>query len=686
MRLQTDWRFSLRFLLLLLSFCYGRSDTITSTNFIKDPATIASNGSTFKLGFFSPLNSTRRYVGIWLNNISVQTIVWVANRDSPLNDTSGIFTISKDGNLVVLDGNDTVLWSSNVSSPLVNTSAQILDTGNLILQDAVSGFVIWESFQHPSNVFLYSMKLITNKDMNSKDKVQLTSWKNPSDPSTGNFLFGLDVQYLPELVIWNGRNPYWRSGPWNGNTFIGRPEMTDIYLSGYNLVIGDNTYTLSTPYRSVDMQEYEFLSLSSQGNWEQKYWDAKEAQLKNYWSALGTQCDFYGACGTAGICDVKASPVCSCIKGFKPKHEEEWNKGNWSRGCVRKTPLNCTHNSNNATAEAADGFFKLETIKLPFLEQWSNASYYEDECRQECFTNCSCTAYAFEKGIGCMLWRRDDLIDIQKFESGGADLYLRMAYADLDHTTNQVKDKKRIIIAIVLPGTFIIFITIAIYFWWRLKTHKHEKKTSIKSSKKGKILKCTRDDDTIGDEIELEELPLYDFEELAIATNNFDLSNQLGQGGFGPVYKGKLLNGQEIAIKRLSRTSNQGYEEFITEVKVISKLQHRNLVQLLGCCIEGEEKMLIYEYMANGSLDAMIFDSSKQSILDWKKRFNIIDGIARGLLYLHRDSRLKIIHRDLKASNILLDKNLNPKISDFGTARIFGGDEVEANTIRVVGT
>ncbi|OVA01194.1 Protein kinase domain [Macleaya cordata] len=185
---------------------------------------------------------------------------------------------------------------------------------------------------------------------------------------------------------------------------------------------------------------------------------------------------------------------------------------------------------------------------------------------------------------------------------------------------------------------------------------------------------------------ETPELQLFDFASIAIATNNFCLTNKLGQGGFGPVYKGKLQNGQEIAVKRLSKSSGQGIEEFKNEVILISKLQHRNLVKLLGCCIEGEENMLLYEYMPNKSLDAFLFESRNKAQLDWKKRFNIIEGIARGLLYLHRDSRLRVIHRDLKVSNILLDDDMNPKISDFGMARIFGGKQTIANTNRVVGT
>ncbi|KAF5205122.1 Cysteine-rich receptor-like protein kinase, partial [Thalictrum thalictroides] len=149
---------------------------------------------------------------------------------------------------------------------------------------------------------------------------------------------------------------------------------------------------------------------------------------------------------------------------------------------------------------------------------------------------------------------------------------------------------------------------------------------------------------------------------------------------------GKLEGGQEIAVKRLSRDSIQGVDEFKNEVLLISKLQHRNLVRLLGCCIQGEEKMLVYEYMQNKCLHSFIFDESKSKLLDWQNRFDIIIGIARGLLYLHHDSRLRIIHRDLKASNILLDGEMVPKISDFGMARIFGGDQHEASTKRVVGT
>ncbi|XP_026661537.2 cysteine-rich receptor-like protein kinase 10 isoform X3 [Phoenix dactylifera] len=180
--------------------------------------------------------------------------------------------------------------------------------------------------------------------------------------------------------------------------------------------------------------------------------------------------------------------------------------------------------------------------------------------------------------------------------------------------------------------------------------------------------------------------PLFDFNRVITATSNFSQESKLGEGGFGPVYKGKLPGGQAIAVKRLSKSSGQGLKEFKNEVELISKLQHRNLVRLLGCCIHGEEKLLIYEFMPNKSLDAFLFDATKRGLLDWKSRYNIVEGIARGLLYLHRDSRLRIIHRDLKASNILLDEQFNPRISDFGMARIFGRDQSLERTGTVVGT
>ncbi|XP_012857193.1 PREDICTED: cysteine-rich receptor-like protein kinase 15 [Erythranthe guttata] len=201
--------------------------------------------------------------------------------------------------------------------------------------------------------------------------------------------------------------------------------------------------------------------------------------------------------------------------------------------------------------------------------------------------------------------------------------------------------------------------------------------------------KTKRDRETLAndDEVSAVESLQHDFSIVRAATNNFFESNKLGQGGFGVVYKGKFQNGQEIAVKRLSTSSRgQGDLEFKNEVLLIAKLQHRNLVRLLGFAMEGKERLLVYELVQNASLDRFVFDPIKRFYFDWEKRYKVIVGIARGLHYLHEDSSFRIIHRDIKAENILLDAEMNPKIADFGTARLFQQDQSGANTRRIVGT
>ncbi|GFY91775.1 S-locus lectin protein kinase family protein [Actinidia rufa] len=565
-------------------------DTITPSQPITDLQSITSSNKAFRLGFFSPENTTNRYVGIWYNNIPGRTVVWVANRNRPLVDSSGTITISEDGNLLVLNGQKEIVWSSNVSNSGANSSAQLLDSGNLVLEDN-SGRTIWESFQNPTDSFLQRMKL--GVDVGAM--TSLKSWKTPSDPSIGSFEAGLRLLTIPEMYVWSGNRPRWRSGPWNA----------------------------------------------------QKEWIEDREEWVVSWSSADTECDVYGKCGQFGSCNSKDSPVCSCLRGFEPKHVEEWKAGNFTGGCVRRTPLQCERNGSSGQENKKDGFLKLTTMKVPELAEWSVVE--EDECENQCLNNCMCSAYAYYSGIGCMLWN-GSLIDIQKFSSDGADLYIRVA--------DKSRNLNAIIAISVIVGLIMIAVCTYISWMWMVKRRGMNKKNWFNIEKLALSPKNSS-------EITFE-LPLFNFASLAIATNNFHMANKLGQGGFGPVYKGILADGQEIAVKRLSRSSGQGLEQFMNEVVVISKLQHRNLVRLLGCCVEGEEKLLVYEYMLNKSLDAFLF--------------------GRGLLYLHRDSRLRIIHRDLKASNILLDQELNPKISDFGMARIFAGNEDQANTRRVVGT
>ncbi|CAL9226538.1 unnamed protein product [Arabidopsis halleri] len=228
-----------------------------------------------------------------------------------------------------------------------------------------------------------------------------------------------------------------------------------------------------------------------------------------------------------------------------------------------------------------------------------------------------------------------------------------------------------LVVAIVVPIIVGVLLFIAGYCF--LAKRKKKSFDTAPASEGG-------DDITTADSLQL------DYRTIQTATNDFAESNKIGRGGFGEVYKGTFSNGKEVAVKRLSKNSRQGEAEFKTEVVVVAKLQHRNLVRLLGFSLQGEERLLVYEYMSNKSLDYLLFDPTKKIQLGWTLRYKIIGGIARGILYLHQDSQLTIIHRDLKASNILLDADINPKIADFGMARIFGLDQTQDNTSRIVGT
>ncbi|MBA0594246.1 putative cysteine-rich receptor-like protein kinase 20 [Gossypium raimondii] len=243
-------------------------------------------------------------------------------------------------------------------------------------------------------------------------------------------------------------------------------------------------------------------------------------------------------------------------------------------------------------------------------------------------------------------------------------------------------NKQQLLLKIILPVSLIVILAVALLFYLRRRKVQSEAEMVLTSIPSPRINAPAAEN--FGSDAS--HLQVFKFANIKGATNNFSSANKLGEGGFGPVYKGKLPGGQEIAVKRLSRTSTQGHEEFQNEVTLTARLQHVNLVRLLGYCTEKEEKLLIYEFMPNKSLELYLFDPVRRYVLDWEKRVRIIEGVTQGLLYLQEYSNITVIHRDLKASNILLDCDMNPKISDFGMARLFKKDVNEANTGRIVGT
>uniref|UniRef100_A0A803LL21 Bulb-type lectin domain-containing protein n=1 Tax=Chenopodium quinoa TaxID=63459 RepID=A0A803LL21_CHEQI len=250
--------------------------------FIHDGETIISGDGTFKLAFFSPPHSTDRYVGIWYNKVSEMNVVWVANRNNPLNDSSGLFKITEDGDLKVLNGQKEILWQSNVTYRATNLSkAQLLDSGNLVLLSSNST-ILWQSFDHPTNTMFPKMSTTFNKE-NYKNPL-LQSWRSPSNPSEGRFSLRLDSVILPEFIIGNNDRPYWRSGPWNGNMFIGiqvnYPDFHSHGLSVQNDDQGTITVVYSNPENSLSNIELDY-----QGNLIQQYWDDTNGKWKVWWQA-----------------------------------------------------------------------------------------------------------------------------------------------------------------------------------------------------------------------------------------------------------------------------------------------------------------------------------------------------------------------------------------------------------------
>uniref|UniRef100_A0A2N9HI47 Bulb-type lectin domain-containing protein n=1 Tax=Fagus sylvatica TaxID=28930 RepID=A0A2N9HI47_FAGSY len=354
---------------------------------------LVSNQKAFALGFFSPGNSNLRYVGIWYNEITEQTVVWVANRDNPLNDTSGVLSINGQGNLVLHKQNQTFpIWSTNVSvsiSSSNNSKAQLLDSGNLVLVQQDNQRVIWQSFDYPTNTLLPFMKLGLEKRTGLNR--YLTSWKSKDDPGTGNASFRIDPTGFRQFVLYMGRTQRWWAGPWNGLRLSGVPKMTKNFIFNVRIV--------------------------ERSTWHGSKW-------VEFWSDPKETCDNYLKCGPNSYCDpynaVKFE--CTCLPGFEPKLPRDWYLRDGSGGCVRKPGV--------FTCNSGEGFVKLARMKVPDTSvARANMSLSLKECEKECLRNCSCMAYTSADvsmgGIGCLTWHRD-LVDTRSYSNEGQDLYIRV--------------------------------------------------------------------------------------------------------------------------------------------------------------------------------------------------------------------------------------------------------------------
>ncbi|KAJ0241973.1 G-type lectin S-receptor-like serine/threonine-protein kinase [Hirschfeldia incana] len=614
-------------------------DTISSNFTLSGDQTLVSSGGTFEMGFFVPPGSTSSnfYIGMWYHQLSQQTVVWVANRDKPVSDKNTSVLKISNGNLVLLESDKTLVWSTGLTSSSSSAlKAVLLDDGNLVLRDD-SDFVLWQSFNHPGDTWLPGVKI--RFDKLTKKSQRLTSWKNLQDPSPGLFSLELD-ESTAYKILWNGTTQYWTSGAWNGQSRIFDlvPEMRLNYI--YNFSFFSNATESYFTYTVYNHANVSRLTLDLSGQIKQLSWLENVKLWNLFWSQTRQQCKVYAYCGSFGICNDESQPFCRCPHGFRPKSQRDWDLQDYSGGCVRNTELRCSNQ-----------FLPLPNVKLPdkleVLER-KNLTI----CRSDCLRNCSCEAYAHvEISNRCLVWSKD-VLNLQQLDEGNNTFYLRLSASDMpSDSSSSGKSNKAMIVAAVLGSLGVIAFVISV--------------VSLILRYRGR--QVMKSEGT---------LAVFSYRELQNATRNF--SEKLGGGGFGSVFKGGLQeeDSSNIAVKRLEGIS-QGEKQFRTEVVTIGTIQHVNLVRLRGFCSQGNKKLLVYDYMPNGSLDSHLFTNQtaeEKTVLGWKLRYQIALGTARGLAYLHDECRDCIIHCDIKPENILLDSEFCPRVADFGLAKLVGRD------------
>lgn len=403
----------LSFLLLRIALS---ADTLLASQSLSGNQKLLSSSQIFELGFFTPGNSNNWYVGIWYRDIPNRTYVWVANRDNPLTNSSGIFKISNQ-TIVLLDQAANLMWSSNQTNA-INPVMQLLDTGNLVLREAnVNDQYLWQSFDYPTDTLLPDMKL--GWDLNKGLDRYISSWKSPDDPSPGDFSFKMEYHGFPEIFLWDDQNKKYRSGPWNGERFSGVPEMNPTDSMSFDFVTNKDEVFYSFHISTKSL--YSRLTVTSSGQLQRYTWIPDRQIWNSFWYAPKDQCDYFMECGPYGVCDSNASPVCKCMRGFEPQNPQAWSLRDGSGGCVRKTDLQCMN----------DKFLHLKNMKLPDSStSFVNIAMSLKDCELLCLTNCSCTAYANSNisngGTGCVIWI-NELLDMRQYAEGGQDVYVRLA-------------------------------------------------------------------------------------------------------------------------------------------------------------------------------------------------------------------------------------------------------------------
>uniref|UniRef100_A0A7N2N795 Receptor-like serine/threonine-protein kinase n=1 Tax=Quercus lobata TaxID=97700 RepID=A0A7N2N795_QUELO len=606
---------------LLLSFVFSfplsaspiivisRFSTGTSL-FVEKPDILISPNGDFSAGFYS-VGDNAYCFAIWFSNS--RTVVWMANRDNPVNGKHSKLSLFDTGNLILSDATkvNVTVWATNTVS-LSSVQLLLNDTGNLVLCDK-EGIVLWQSFDFPTDTFFLNN-------------------------------YSLEKQ---SLSLQEARP---RHEDYNISTLV--------FNSLGNLSPSDDFTILSADYGAM---LHRRLTLDYDGNIRLYSWEEERQSWVVSWQAIQRPCIIAGACGANSFCRhvIGYGRKCSCPSGYKMK-----NRSDWADGCELEVELSCKENES--------GFLMLSHVD--FYSYYGNdfgnfLNYTFDQCRDLCLAACDCIAfeYNFNKEAGySKCYPKTRLLNGYRSPELNGDVYLKLPKSYIlshhnpleefnlncsgDGTLQSGKnstEKFMLWFACGVGGLEII----SFFLVWCL---------FIKIEKSLGVDKQAYDRAAIG-------FRKFTYTELKKATENF--SEEIGRGAGGIVYKGVLSDKRVAAIKLLKEAS-QGEGEFLAEVTIIGRINHMNLIEMWGYCAEGKYRLLVYEYMEHGSLA----DNLSANVLDWKKRFKIVVGTAKGLAYLHEDCLDWILHCDIKPQNILLDSTYQPKVADFGLSKLQNRD------------
>ncbi|KAI3730388.1 hypothetical protein L1987_61558 [Smallanthus sonchifolius] len=584
----------------------------------------------FACGFFCEGDCTSFVFAIFISGINAchRKVVWSANRDYPVGiDATLNFTAA--GELVLSDADGSIVWTTNTAGKSV-AGMNLTDTGNLVLFDDKNS-VVWQSFDHPTDCLLLGQELFIGQKLKSSVPLTNSSEVMYSLQVTGKGLFA-NVESNPP-------QSYYSWVVFGDRTNKGRTYMK--FLSG-SLSFFINSSETSYPDAVIDIPQAssaQYMQLMPDGHLQVFEWQSASvewAMVSDVLTDKVGECGYPLTCGRNSICSTNQQCSCPGIEYFRPVNERQPNLG-----CSEITPLTCNSTPNN------HHFIRLEKVEY-FNSTADMDEVNMDTCKQACLNNCSCKAAFFRYSPNassgeCFLPSEIFTMKTVDRHDINALAYIKVKNVALPPSSHQVA---RVVGSTI--GSFVLVLVVAIGFITYL-VHKRKRDAEM-------------------EEGYLDQVPgmpnRFPYEELRTATENF--SKKLGEGGFGSVFEGSLKDASKIAVKRLEGLTHI-QRSFLAEVQSIGSIHHVNLVRLRGFCTWKSQRFLVYDFMCNGSLDRWIYHGNRERILEWECRKKIILDIAKGLAYLHEDCRQKIVHLDIKPQNILLDKDFNAKVSDFGS-------------------